>query len=195
MAGPRSRADAGRNTAAVLAAADSLLAESGRTRELTMTEVASRAGVGKGTAMRAFGSKADLLRAVLAARSSTLVEALEAESVDDPVERLVRDLDALAGFKVANRGLALALETLSADSPYSGATYDRWHAHIAGLLRRTGADQSEFRAHVLLAAVRADLVNHLLGPGGWSEDRIRAAVREVVHALTGDSTGPGGPRS
>lgn len=58
------RSDAARNRAALLCAAQELVAENG-TDAVTMDDVAARAGVGKGTVFRRFGSRAGLMVAVL----------------------------------------------------------------------------------------------------------------------------------
>ncbi len=58
------RSDAARNRAALLCAAQSLVAESG-VESVTMDDVATRAGVGKGTVFRRFGSRAGLMVALL----------------------------------------------------------------------------------------------------------------------------------
>jgi hypothetical protein len=61
---PPERSDAARNRRALLDAAAELIAESGPAT-LTMEGVARRAGVGKGTVFRRFGSRAGLMLALL----------------------------------------------------------------------------------------------------------------------------------
>ncbi|MEU9775597.1 TetR family transcriptional regulator, partial [Streptomyces sp. NPDC047968] len=51
----KSRKDAARNREAVLAAADALFVRRESPADITMADVASAAGVGKGTLFRAFG--------------------------------------------------------------------------------------------------------------------------------------------
>ena len=58
------RSDAARNRAALLGAARELVAEHGA-ENVTMDDVAARAGVGKGPVFRRFGSRAGLMVAVL----------------------------------------------------------------------------------------------------------------------------------
>ena len=58
------RSDAARNRAALLCAAQQLVAEKGADG-VTMDDVAARAGVGKGTVFRRFGSRAGVMVAVL----------------------------------------------------------------------------------------------------------------------------------
>ncbi len=78
---PAIRADARRNRALVLAAAQRALAERGTT--VSLAEVARRAGVGAGTVHRHFPTKTDLLEAVMQQRVDRLA-ALAAEHLADP---------------------------------------------------------------------------------------------------------------
>lgn len=70
VAGGLSRADARRNRAKVLAAAQRAFAEEGFS--VSLGEIANRAGVGAGTVYRHFPSKDDLLEAVLSQRIERL---------------------------------------------------------------------------------------------------------------------------
>jgi AcrR family transcriptional regulator len=64
------RADAARNRAALLAAAEAAFAEHGV--EASVADIARRAGIGKGTVFRHFPTKDDLLAAVVMDRVTTL---------------------------------------------------------------------------------------------------------------------------
>jgi polyketide synthase 12 len=61
---PAERADAARNRVHLLATARQMLAEQGAAR-LTMDGLAERAGLGKGTVFRRFGTRAGIFRALL----------------------------------------------------------------------------------------------------------------------------------
>ncbi|MEV0060132.1 helix-turn-helix domain-containing protein [Nocardia sp. NPDC050718] len=78
---PAIRADARRNRALILVAAQRLLAERGTT--VSLAEVARRAGVGAGTVHRHFPTKTDLLEAVMQQRVDRLA-ALAADHLADP---------------------------------------------------------------------------------------------------------------
>ncbi|MGW4632741.1 SbtR family transcriptional regulator [Nocardia sp. NPDC004415] len=82
-AGPAGRADARRNRALVLAAAQHALAERGTA--VSLAEVARRAGVGAGTVHRHFPTKTDLLEAVMQQRVDRLAALAAAQlAAPDP---------------------------------------------------------------------------------------------------------------
>ncbi|AEW99139.1 TetR/AcrR family transcriptional regulator [Streptantibioticus cattleyicolor] len=169
MAERKARSDAERNRQAVIAAADELFARGGGPRGVSMDDVAAAAGVGKGTLFRGFGDRTGLILAVVEARIEPLRQAVENGPPPlgpdtPPRERVPAVLDAILRFKFDNRQLSLALEEAGRGSPYQAGHYAWWHRTLRDALRRlpdaTDAD-SDFTAHALLAAVRADLVEHL----------------------------------
>lgn len=79
-----------------------------------------------------------------------------------------RQRDAVLCFKLDNRRLALALEESGSSSPYQAEHYGWWHSLLRAVLEQIpGLTDGDFTAHALLAATRADLVEHLAG-----EDRV-----------------------
>ena len=102
--GPR-RADARRNRALVLAAAEELFAEHGL--KVQMGDVAQRAGVGVGTVCRNFPTKDALIQALLDDMlSSLLVEARAALAEPDAATALWAYVEAMADLQARSRGLA-----------------------------------------------------------------------------------------
>ncbi|MEU3712022.1 TetR/AcrR family transcriptional regulator [Streptomyces catenulae] len=182
------RKDAARNREAVLAAADALFARCERPEDVTMADVSAAAGVGKGTLFRAFGDRAGLLRALYEARLKPVRQAVEAGPpplgpATPPQERVPALLDAVLCFKLDNRRLALALEESGSGSPYQAEHYERWHRMLQGVLEQIpGLTGSDFTAHALLAATRADLVEHLAGAERVPRERMRA---QLTHFVTG----------
>lgn len=167
------RADAVRNRSLALDAARELLAERGR--PLTVEAIATRAGLGAGTVVRAFGGKGALLDAAV----SGLLE---------PVVRRGRDVlgqdDALA-----------ALRTFLADLMAFQAAHDRVNEHLAGLdLPLTAALRAELVAIVRALIVRAqgdgvvrsdiepDLATTLLGETAYATARAGAGVPGLTEA-------------
>ncbi|MER7566907.1 TetR family transcriptional regulator [Streptomyces sp. NPDC097941] len=179
----KSRKDAVRNREAVLKAADALFACRESPEDVTMADVAAAAGVGKGTLFRAFGDRAGLLRALYEARLEPVREAVQTGPpplgpATPPQERVLALLDALLCFKLDNRRLALALEGGGVSgSPYRPEHYERWHGLLQAVLEQIpGLTDSGFVAHALLAATRADLVEHLAGAERVPRERMRAQL-------------------
>ncbi|MEU0255344.1 TetR/AcrR family transcriptional regulator [Streptomyces sp. NPDC006184] len=187
----KSRKDAVRNREAVLAAADALFARCDSPEDVTMADIAAAAGVGKGTLFRAFGDRTGLLRALYEARLEPVREAVETGPpplgpTTPPERRVLALLDAVLCFKLDNRRLALALEESGSNSPYQAEHYKRWHGLLRAVLEQIpGVADSDFTAHALLAATRADLVEHLAGQENVPRDAMRAQLRHfAIRALT-----------
>ncbi|MFC8566480.1 TetR/AcrR family transcriptional regulator [Streptomyces sp. NPDC057245] len=189
----RSRKDAARNREAVLAAADALFARRGSAEDVTTAEVAAEAGVGKGTLFRAFGDRAGLLRALYEARLAPVREAVESGPpplgpATPPRERVPALLDAVLCFKLDNRRLVVALEESAngSASPYQASHYEWLHRLLRDVLEQIpGTPGSDFTAHALLAATRADLVEHLAGREGVPREALRAQLADFTAGLLG----------
>ncbi|MFF4245490.1 TetR/AcrR family transcriptional regulator [Streptomyces sp. NPDC001822] len=187
----KERADAVRNREAVLAAADALFARSDSPRGVSMDDVAAAAGVGKGTLFRRFGDRTGLIQALYEARVQPLREAVESGPAPlgpsaPPRERVAALLDAVLRFKLDNRHLALALEEAGTGSPYAAGHYTWWHRTLREALRQIPtAPAGDFTAHALLAATRADLVEHLAGEQHMTADRMRADLAAYVAEVLG----------
>jgi AcrR family transcriptional regulator len=152
-----------------------------------MDDVAAAAGVGKGTLFRAFGNRAGLLQALWQRRYEPLRDAIEGGPPPlgpetDPRQRIAAILDAILVVKLDNRHLTLAVEERSGGtSLYEQPQYRLVHQLLCDLVRATGGGgDSELLAHLLLAAVRADLVNHLASRRGISRRRLRADLATAV---------------
>ncbi|MEN8652039.1 helix-turn-helix domain-containing protein [Streptomyces sp. 21So2-11] len=174
------RADAARNREAVLAAADKLFAGRASPGTVTMADIAAAAGVGKATLFRGFGDRTGLIHALYETRLAPIRIATEEGApplgpTTPPLQRVPALLDAVLCFKLDNRHLALALEGTGSDSPYEADHYERWHSTLQAALEQIpGLTHSDFIAHALLAATRADLVEHLVGAKGMTRERMRA---------------------
>ncbi|MET9196773.1 TetR/AcrR family transcriptional regulator [Streptomyces olivaceus] len=186
----RSRKDAARNREAVLAAADALFARRGSAEDITMADVAAEAGVGKGTLFRAFGDRVGLLRALYEARLGPVRDAVESGPpplgpATPPRERVPALLDAVLCFKLDNRRLVVALEESGGgSSPYRASHYEWLHRLLRDVLEEIpGAPASDFTAHALLAATRADLVEHLAGREGVPREALRAQLADFTAGL------------
>ncbi|MFF7253171.1 TetR/AcrR family transcriptional regulator [Streptomyces microflavus] len=183
---PKARADAARNREAVLAAADRLFAEHESPGTVTMADIAAAAGVGKATLFRGFGDRTGLIRALHETRLAPIRQAAEEGPpplgpTTPPHERVPALLDALLCFKLDNRHLSLALEGTGNGSPYAADHYAHWHTTLrTALARIPDLPTPDFTAHALLAATRADLVEHLAGAEGVPREQLRAQLAEFT---------------
>jgi len=166
------RADARRNRAKILAAAEEVFAERGAAA--STEEVAVVAGVAIGTVFRHFPTKRDLLAAILkdlleslalAAQDADLFDFFTRVVTVSAEKRFVVDLLAGQGIEV---GVAQPIESLAAP--------------VADLLAKAKRDKV-IRADVRLDEVLALLTAASQGAlhGGWSAD-LRARTLDVIFA-------------
>ncbi|MER7668206.1 helix-turn-helix domain-containing protein [Kitasatospora sp. NPDC096128] len=187
----RPRKDAARNREAVLAAADELFARCESPEAVTMADIAAAAGVGKATLFRGFGDRTGLIHALYEARLEPVRGAIEEGPPPlgpgtPPMRRVPALLDAVLCFKLDNRHLALALESAGTGSPYQAAHYERWHRTLQAVLEQiAGLDEPAFTAHALLAATRADLVEHLAGHERLPREQLRAQLAVYTARVLG----------
>ncbi|MCZ4121945.1 TetR/AcrR family transcriptional regulator [Streptomyces sp. H39-S7] len=185
------RADATRNREAVLAAADTLFARCESPESVTMADIAAAAGVGKATLFRGFGDRTGLIHALYELRLAPIRRAAEEGApplgpATPPLQRVPALLDAVLCFKLDHRHLALALEGAGGDSPYAAEHYERWHTTLRTALEQLpGLADSGFTAHALLAATRADLVEHLVGRQGATREQLRADLAAYTARVLG----------
>ncbi|MER5928952.1 TetR/AcrR family transcriptional regulator [Streptomyces sp. NPDC002054] len=189
MAQHTERADALRNREAVLAAADALFAASSSPQSVSMDDIAAAAGVGKGTLFRRFGDRAGLIAAVIASRleplRQTVREAQDA-AASSPRQRVLDLLDASLRFKIENRNLMSAAEHAGLSSPYQAEHYGWWHEALrAALVQVPGVHAPDFTAHALLAAIRADLVAHLIDDQEMTPEALRASLAAHIDNVLG----------
>ncbi|MGI5446582.1 TetR/AcrR family transcriptional regulator [Streptomyces sp. CA-243310] len=189
MAQRTERADALRNREAVLAAADALFAASGSPQSVSMDDIAAAAGVGKGTLFRRFGDRAGLIGAVIASRLEPLRRAVrEAQDTtgSSPRQRVADLLDASLRFKIENRNLMTAAEDAGLSSPYRAEHYGWWHEVLRAALDEVpGVHDADFTAHALLAAIRADLVAHLIDERGVDAEGLRSSLAGYIDKVLG----------
>ncbi|WP_372662902.1 TetR/AcrR family transcriptional regulator [Amycolatopsis kentuckyensis] len=176
---PKERADAARNRAAILDAAGRLFADHG-VDAVSMDQVATAAGVGKGTLFRRFGDKAGLAAALLDARERVLQEAVlhgppPVGPGAPPAERLAAFAEAYLGYLLGHLPLVRMSENAAPGARYRIGAYRFWHRHVALLL--DGTPDPEHTAHALLAPLAAEHVAALLPELG--EDRIKAGIARL----------------
>lgn len=129
------RSDARRNREKILAAASELFAEDGA--DLSIDELARRAGVGHATVFRRFPNKEELVLAMFEDRLADVAEAVEAAATnEDPWEGLVAVMTYIAERQARDRGLMEAVGTEVFGSPRLREARMRVMAPMDGLLRR-----------------------------------------------------------
>ncbi|WP_405420081.1 TetR/AcrR family transcriptional regulator [Streptomyces erythrochromogenes] len=183
------RADAQRNREAVLAAADALFAASSSPHGVSMDDIAAAAGVGKGTLFRRFGDRAGLIAAVITSRLEPLrstVREVQETTGSSPRQQVADLLDAALTFKIENRNLMSAAEDAGISSPYQAQHYGWWHETLSTALGRIpGVHAPDFTAHALLAAIRADLVAHLIDERKMSPEELRSSLAAHLDNVLG----------
>jgi AcrR family transcriptional regulator len=184
---PRERADAARNRARIVEAAQRLFAEEG-VAGVTMEQVARAAGVGKGTVFHRFGDRAGLAMALLDHGERELQEAvLQGPPPLGPGapdrERLLAFVGALTDFTLANAELLIAADPGGRGARYRTDAYAVWHVHVTSLLSGTPPHVDRgLLAHQLLAALSPELLVHLRETGVGAR-RLRRSLGEFVARL------------
>jgi AcrR family transcriptional regulator len=185
---PPERADARRNRLRILRAAGELVQQHGLD-QLTIDDIAARAGVAKGTVFHRFGSRAGLATALLDDRERQLQDQLLTGPPPlgpgtTPARRLVAFLHALADFTDANVDLLIVSDHDTPGGRYETGAYGAWRLHTARLLEDLGlAARSEGLADALLAPLSADLIRHRRRRLGVSLSTIKAELDLLVDAL------------
>jgi AcrR family transcriptional regulator len=188
----RERADAARNRARVLAAAQRLFAEHGAT-QVSMEDIACAAGVGKGTLYRRYPDRAALAVALLDDHERRLQQQLLTGPPPlgpgaPPAQRLAAFYTAMVDLLDQHLDLALAAETGAAR--FRTGAYTFWWTHLRVLLRDAGVpDPGDVLADVLLAPLTGELYRHLRDRG-QPKQQLSTALADLAHRVL-DATTPG----
>jgi AcrR family transcriptional regulator len=177
------RADAARNRARILAAAERLFAERGAGC-VSMDDVAERAQVGKGTLFRRFGSRAALAQAVLSERERAFQESLIRGEPPlgpgaPPCERMIAFGAALLDLLEGHAQLLMAAEAGAAR--FASPPYAVHRLHLTLLLREADAGcDADYLAETLLHCLGADLFMHMREARGMSLEQLKVGWGELV---------------
>ncbi len=183
------RADARRNYARLLAAAGGAFAERGAD-DVSLEEIARRAGVGIGTLYRHFPTRQALLEAVyrdqvdgLGARAAELIQA------DSPAAALAEWVTALVTFGKAKRSLTTALlEVLDKDSELLSSSRDVLRGATDALLeraQRAGAARADVRGTDVIRLAHGLSMAAGLGQEPGQADRMLALVLDGLLSPAG----------
>jgi AcrR family transcriptional regulator len=175
------RADAARNRARVLEAADQLFRERAG-RDISMELLAAAAGVGKATLYRRFPDVASVALALLDVHERDLQERLVHGPPPlgpgaPPAERLAAFYRAMTELLELHGHLALAAET--GERRYSTGAYRAWQLHVSVLLADAGLHDRAVLVHVLLAPLAPDVFAHQRASGCTTEE-IAAALETLA---------------
>ena len=178
---PPERADAARNRARILAAAEELFAERGAAT-VTMEDIARAAGVGRGTLYRRYPDRAAIATALLDEHERRLQDQILRG--DPPLGPGAPPAHRLAAFVAAmvellTRHAHLVLGTEVGRSRYATGAYGFWRTHVRLLADAAGAPDPDVLADVLLAPLAPDLFLHQTATG-VSPERITAVLRDVA---------------
>ncbi|MET9230005.1 TetR family transcriptional regulator [Lentzea sp. NPDC003310] len=155
----KERADAARNRARVLAAAEELFAAKDA-RQVTMDEIARAAGVGRATLYRRYPDPPSVAAALLDEHERVLQEQLM--SGPPPLGPGAAPAERLAAFYAAmttllERHLHLALGAETGGARFATGAYGFWRLHVLALLRDAAAPDPEGLVEVLLAPLAPEL--------------------------------------
>jgi AcrR family transcriptional regulator len=186
MVRPVERADAARNRARVLAAAERLLAERDG-GAVTMEEIAAAAGVGKATLYRRYPDVASIAVALLDEHERVLQDGLLRGPAPlgpgaPPAERLAAFYRAMVELLERHGHLALAAET--GPRRYATGAYTAWRLHVRTLLDEAGVDDAGVLADALLAPLAPDLFAHQRA-AGRSPRAIADGLATMAHRVLG----------
>ena len=183
------RADARRNRERLLVAAGAAFAERGAD-DVSLEEIARRAGVGIGTLYRHFPTRRALLEAfyqdqvdALSTRASALIEA------DSPGAALAEWVAALVAFGKSKRSLTTALlEVLDEDSELLSSCRDVLRGATDTLLERAqgaGAVRVGVRGSDVIRLAHAVSMAADIGQDPGQADRLLALVLDGLLSHTG----------
>ena len=186
------RADAARNRLHLLNTARQMLAEQGPDR-LTMDGLAERAGLGKGTVFRRFGTRAGIFQALLDDDERTFQQRVLSGPPPlgpgaAPLERLVAYGRARAGFMVRRRDLArAALDGIQPIPAVQRAPMSQIHIRVLlGQLNLGGVDLDMLTVQ-LAAALDGPVLLYLssgeLANAGEVEQRIGQAWQDLAERV------------
>jgi AcrR family transcriptional regulator len=180
------RADAARNRARVLAAAERLFAERDPTT-VTMGDIASAAGVGRATLYRRFPTTTAIAEALLDEHERELQRSLLKGPPPlgpgaSPAVRLATFYEAMVGL--LDRHLHLALGAETGASRFSTGAYGFWRAHVRQLLVAADHPDPDAAVDLLLAPLAPEVFRHQRDQG-VSVERITAALRRHALAVLG----------
>jgi AcrR family transcriptional regulator len=170
---------------AILAAVLELMAERG-VSDLSMDDVARRAGVGKAAIYRRYRSKDELIAAAVAALVSE-IEVPDTGSTYDDLLALMRDAVDVYTSAVAASAMPSLVEAMSRDRELAHTIREGFLASRRAVLRavlergvRSGDLRSDLDVELALDVLGGPLFYRLLVTGGAIDEALAAGVTELI---------------
>ncbi|MCB5181461.1 TetR/AcrR family transcriptional regulator [Streptomyces antimicrobicus] len=186
---PSRRADAVRNRAQILAAAEQLFCEQDP-RTVTMDAIAKAAGVGRATLYRRFPDPASIAVALLDEHERILQGQLAYGPPPlgpgaPPAERLAAFY--AAATELLERHLPLALGAEAGRARFTGTAYGHWRAHVRALLAAAGTEDPEACTDMLLSPLAPEVYQHQRHTLGLSRQRIGDALGRLARRVLSET--------
>lgn len=185
------RVDAARNRERILAATTELFANDQLTG-VTVDAIAERAGVGKGTVFRRFGTFDGLQEAAIAPAVEHLRSQVQSGQAPlgprgdaTPTARLNTYIDALLDFVWTNRRLIRGLEARHPFAYYANPASEFWIDELSRRIRAVSPSvDAEHRGFAVFTNLRADVLEYLVDHRGYTHERLRHALYELASPWT-----------
>ncbi len=181
----RERADAARNRARILAAAEGLFATRGA-RNVTMGEIAQAARVGRGTLYRRYPDLASIAMALLDEHE----RALQAQLLRGPpplgpgapaAERLAAFYAAMV--RLLEQHLHLVLGSEIGQSRFATGAYGFWRVHVRALLVQAATPDPDALVDVLLAPLGPDVYAYQRHDRGLTPEQVTGALSRLARQV------------
>lgn len=187
MARPTLRADAARNQARVLAAAERLFATTDAA-QVTMEDIARAAGVGRATLYRRYRTPASVALALLDEHERRLQEAILRG--EPPLGPGAAPADRLGAFYAAmidllEQHLHLALGAETGAARFRTGAYGFWRLHVRTLLVEAQMSTVDAMVEVVLAPLAPELYQFQRHELGLPQQRIKDALAGLARRALG----------
>ncbi|MEU6720501.1 helix-turn-helix domain-containing protein [Nonomuraea sp. NPDC046802] len=179
------RADAARNRARILEAAAALFSDRSP-QDVTMDDIAKKAGVGRGTLYRRYPDRASIAVALLDEHERALQEQLLRGEPPlgpgaPPAERLAAFYAAMVRLLEDHSHLVLGTEV--GRSRFETGAYGFWRAHVRSLLIAAAVPAPDALVDVLLAPLAPEVYGYQRSALGLTPRQITAALTTLTATL------------
>jgi AcrR family transcriptional regulator len=184
---PAERADAARNRARVLAAANKLFT-AGDARSVTMEDIARAAGVGRATLYRRYPDTAAVAQALLDEHERSLQQRLLSGPPPlgpgaPPAERLAAFYRAMV--ELLEQHLPLVLGAEVGPARFATGAYGFWRTHVRVLLVHAAAPEVDALVDVLLAPLAPDVYQYQREERNVTPEQIADALQALAFGVLG----------